>query len=162
MTPSSQKNVKENRGKLILIVDDEPHMVRMVRMNLEVEGFRVIEARNGIQALDQIRTESQHAISTNANQARSEIQSLAGVNTSSTHTIYVNRVEQNAAGGLVGSGMTAPRGYAKGGSVLSFSRMKSGVVPGTGDGDTVPRGLHAATALADGDRLEIVVAVGGG
>ena len=30
------------------------------------------------------------------------------------------------------------------------------------NGDIVPRGLHATTALADGDRLEIVVAVGGG
>ncbi|WP_345532535.1 sulfur carrier protein ThiS [Viridibacterium curvum] len=30
------------------------------------------------------------------------------------------------------------------------------------NGDIVPRGAHAATALADGDRLEIVVAVGGG
>jgi hypothetical protein len=33
---------------------------------------------------------------------------------------------------------------------------------GERNGDIVPRGLHAATALADGDRLEIVVAVGGG
>ena len=56
MSQASQKIGKEGRGKLILIVDDEPHMIRMVRMNLEVEGFRVIEARNGIQALDQIRT----------------------------------------------------------------------------------------------------------
>lgn len=30
------------------------------------------------------------------------------------------------------------------------------------NGEIVPRGLHAATGLADGDRLEIVVAVGGG
>ncbi|MDQ8022265.1 MAG: sulfur carrier protein ThiS [Moraxellaceae bacterium] len=30
------------------------------------------------------------------------------------------------------------------------------------NGDIVPRGLHAVTTLADGDRLEIVVAVGGG
>lgn len=30
------------------------------------------------------------------------------------------------------------------------------------NGDIVPRSQHAATALADGDRLEIVVAVGGG
>ncbi len=30
------------------------------------------------------------------------------------------------------------------------------------NGDIVPKGLHATTALADGDRLEIVVAVGGG
>ena len=30
------------------------------------------------------------------------------------------------------------------------------------NGAIVPRSLHAQTALADGDRLEIVVAVGGG
>jgi two-component system KDP operon response regulator KdpE len=51
------KPSKEPRGgKLILVVDDEPHMVRMIRMNLERDGFRVIEAKNGLQALDQIRT----------------------------------------------------------------------------------------------------------
>ena len=30
------------------------------------------------------------------------------------------------------------------------------------NGDIVPRSQHGATVLADGDRLEIVVAVGGG
>lgn len=30
------------------------------------------------------------------------------------------------------------------------------------NGEIVPKGLHASTALADGDALEIVVAVGGG
>ncbi len=30
------------------------------------------------------------------------------------------------------------------------------------NGEIVPRGAHASTLLADGDRLEIVVAVGGG
>lgn len=30
------------------------------------------------------------------------------------------------------------------------------------NGEIVPKGLHATTALASGDRLEIVVAVGGG
>ena len=30
------------------------------------------------------------------------------------------------------------------------------------NGEIVPRGAHAATLLAEGDRLEIVVAVGGG
>ena len=30
------------------------------------------------------------------------------------------------------------------------------------NGEIVPKGLHAGTALADGDKLEIVVAVGGG
>jgi sulfur carrier protein len=30
------------------------------------------------------------------------------------------------------------------------------------NGEIVPKSAHAATVLADGDRLEIVVAVGGG
>jgi len=30
------------------------------------------------------------------------------------------------------------------------------------NGEIVPRGAHATTLLADGDRLEIVAAVGGG
>lgn len=30
------------------------------------------------------------------------------------------------------------------------------------NGEIVPKGLHGSTALADGDALEIVVAVGGG
>ena len=30
------------------------------------------------------------------------------------------------------------------------------------NGEIVPKGLHAATPLAEGDTLEIVVAVGGG
>ncbi|MCA9866094.1 MAG: response regulator transcription factor [Anaerolineales bacterium] len=41
--------------QLILIVDDELRMRRFIRMNLELEGYQVIEAENGIQALDQIR-----------------------------------------------------------------------------------------------------------
>jgi two-component system KDP operon response regulator KdpE len=51
------KPTKDMRtAKLVLVVDDEPHMVRMIRMNLERDGFRVIDAKNGVQALDQIRT----------------------------------------------------------------------------------------------------------
>lgn len=41
--------------KLILIVDDEAKMVRFVRMNLELEGYRVIEASNGMEALAHVR-----------------------------------------------------------------------------------------------------------
>jgi DNA-binding response OmpR family regulator len=57
------KPAKEPRsGKLVLVVDDEPHMVRMIRMNLERDGFRIIEAKNGVQALDQIRTKLPDAV----------------------------------------------------------------------------------------------------
>lgn len=39
----------------ILIVDDEPRMVRFVRMNLDLEGYLTLEANNGIQALEKTR-----------------------------------------------------------------------------------------------------------
>jgi two-component system KDP operon response regulator KdpE len=41
--------------QLVLIVDDEARMRRFIRMNMELEGYQVVEAENGIQALDQIR-----------------------------------------------------------------------------------------------------------
>ena len=43
--------------QLILVVDDEPRMTRFIRMNLELEGYRVIEAHNGLEALDKVRTD---------------------------------------------------------------------------------------------------------
>ena len=42
-------------NKLILVVDDEQRMVRFIRLNLEHDGFRVIEAYNGMQAIQSIR-----------------------------------------------------------------------------------------------------------
>lgn len=50
--PSSLQGPK---SRLILVVDDEPRMIRFIRMNLELEGYQVIEAKNGIQALEQVR-----------------------------------------------------------------------------------------------------------
>jgi two-component system alkaline phosphatase synthesis response regulator PhoP len=38
-----------------LIVDDEKGLVRMMRMNLEHDGFEVVEANNGSQAMDRLR-----------------------------------------------------------------------------------------------------------
>jgi two-component system KDP operon response regulator KdpE len=43
--------------KLILVVDDEPRMIQFIRMNLELERYRVIQASNGLEALDQVRDE---------------------------------------------------------------------------------------------------------
>jgi two-component system KDP operon response regulator KdpE len=44
------------RRKTILVVDDEPRMTRFIRMNLELEGYQVVEAHNGLEALDKVRT----------------------------------------------------------------------------------------------------------
>jgi two-component system KDP operon response regulator KdpE len=39
----------------ILVVDDEPRMIRFIRMNLELEGWEVVEAADGQAALDKVR-----------------------------------------------------------------------------------------------------------
>ncbi|MDB6112847.1 MAG: histidine kinase [Pedosphaera sp.] len=39
----------------ILVVDDEPDLVELVAFNLKAEGFEVITASNGVEALDQAR-----------------------------------------------------------------------------------------------------------
>jgi len=39
----------------ILVVDDEPRMIHFIRLNLEHDGFEVIDADSGVTALDQHR-----------------------------------------------------------------------------------------------------------
>ncbi len=45
------------KRKTILVVDDEPRMIGFIRMNLELEDYQVIEAHNGLEALDALRTQ---------------------------------------------------------------------------------------------------------
>jgi len=42
------------KEKTILVVDDEARMVQFIKMNLELEGFRVINAGDGYQALEKV------------------------------------------------------------------------------------------------------------
>lgn len=42
-------------NRRILVVDDEERMVRFIRLNLEHDGFQVLEAFNGQQAMDKLR-----------------------------------------------------------------------------------------------------------
>lgn len=51
MTRTGQRD-----GKRILVVDDEPRIIGFIRMNLELEGHQVLEARSGIEALEAVRT----------------------------------------------------------------------------------------------------------
>jgi DNA-binding response OmpR family regulator len=44
------------KGRKVLVVDDEERMVRFIRLNLEHDGFEVIEAYRGMQAIDKIRS----------------------------------------------------------------------------------------------------------
>jgi DNA-binding response OmpR family regulator len=43
------------RSITVLVVDDEPRLVDVVRLNLEVEGYRVVEASDGIEALTRLK-----------------------------------------------------------------------------------------------------------
>jgi DNA-binding response OmpR family regulator len=43
--------------KTILVVDDEPHIVELATLYLENEGYRVVSASDGAQALKRIETE---------------------------------------------------------------------------------------------------------
>lgn len=56
MTAKVPRPVPRN-AKRVLVVDDEPRMIGFIRMNLELEGYQVLEAHNGIRALDMIRTQ---------------------------------------------------------------------------------------------------------
>jgi DNA-binding response OmpR family regulator len=39
----------------VLVVDDEPDVLLLCRVNLEFEGYDVVEAHDGIEALEQVR-----------------------------------------------------------------------------------------------------------
>lgn len=43
------------RKNRILVVDDEKGLVKIIRLNLEHDGFEVFEANNGAQAMDRLR-----------------------------------------------------------------------------------------------------------
>ncbi len=49
-------------AKRVLVVDDEPRMIGFIRLNLDHDGYQVIEAHNGIEALDKVRTQLPDAI----------------------------------------------------------------------------------------------------
>lgn len=47
-----------NMGAKILVVDDEPNVLRMVSYALQVEGYEVVVATNGAEALSKVQTEA--------------------------------------------------------------------------------------------------------
>jgi two-component system KDP operon response regulator KdpE len=55
MPVQPHQNEPDYTGMSILVVDDEQRMIDFIRMNLEIEGFQVLEAANGIDALDMVR-----------------------------------------------------------------------------------------------------------
>ncbi|CAG1015456.1 MAG: response regulator transcription factor [Anaerolinea sp.] len=54
---ASSKRSTPREKQRVLVVDDEPRMITFIRMNLELEGFQVVEAHDGLGALEAIRTQ---------------------------------------------------------------------------------------------------------
>lgn len=65
-------------------------------------------------------------------------------------TVHINGVSRQCTPGLDIAALIAELGYT--GKRIALER----------NGDIVPRSTYANVTLADGDRLELVVAVGGG
>ena len=42
----------------VLVVDDDPVVQRLLRVNFEMEGFRVVVAADGVSGLEQVRLEA--------------------------------------------------------------------------------------------------------
>lgn len=61
-TPTKSGRSAPRDLKRVLVVDDEPRMISMIRMNLELEGFQVVEAHDGLRALDSVRTQLPDAV----------------------------------------------------------------------------------------------------
>ncbi|MEN9260540.1 MAG: response regulator [Thermostichus sp. HHBFW_bins_43] len=56
-TPSEGQPDSGSQGsKTVLVVDDERHLRQLLKENLETEGYRVIEAQDGVEAIAQART----------------------------------------------------------------------------------------------------------
>ncbi len=47
--------MEDSRPRRVLVVDDEPRMIHFIRLNLEHDGYEVIEATSGTEALDNLR-----------------------------------------------------------------------------------------------------------
>ena len=41
--------------KVVLVVDDQPHIVRLIQVNLEKVGFQVATASDGVEGIEKVR-----------------------------------------------------------------------------------------------------------
>ena len=55
MQEETDMEQKNEQSALILVVDDEPDIRRIIRILLESGGYRVAEAQNGLAAVDYVR-----------------------------------------------------------------------------------------------------------
>lgn len=54
--------MSRHKGKIILVIDDEPDLREMIQYQLEQDGFQVHTAVNGVDALDKLNKITPHLI----------------------------------------------------------------------------------------------------
>lgn len=74
--------------KKIFIVDDEPHVLRVLRMSLEREGYEVESFNNGEEALEALRESQPDALVTDIQMPRMDGEQLC-------HNIQAEMPERN-------------------------------------------------------------------
>jgi CheY-like chemotaxis protein len=62
LTNDAQANAHPEQHHEVLVVDDDPAVVRLLKMTLRESGFDVTAARNGAEALEEVRRHEPQAI----------------------------------------------------------------------------------------------------
>ncbi len=57
MTPNEGNGEKKEEKPLVLVVDDDPHVVVLMRAYLDRDGYRMLKASDEIRGLELARTE---------------------------------------------------------------------------------------------------------
>lgn len=60
----------ETNGHRVLIVDDDPMMLELIRTRLDLAGYRTVQARDGYEALDRLRDYKPEAMVLDINMPR--------------------------------------------------------------------------------------------
>jgi DNA-binding response OmpR family regulator len=66
-SPSGQRGAARHTGEVprvskVLVVDDDPVILRLLRVNFEMEGYRVATAADGLEGLASVRADRPHVI----------------------------------------------------------------------------------------------------
>jgi adenylate cyclase len=66
-SPSGQRGAARHTGEVprvskVLVVDDDPVILRLLRVNFEMEGYQVATAADGLEGLASVRADRPHVI----------------------------------------------------------------------------------------------------
>lgn len=143
LKPVIELNAEQMRSEMQKLGDEvkDKKIELPASVNLDDARLELSKFTQEIKTTLKVETNSAHTIDSNAKEVEENIARLQGKDTTSTHTVITRNVTEKATGGLI----TPVAKFATGGAVGKFNKMRDGIVPGVGDGDTVPRTLEAGS-----------------